>query len=107
MKQNMKHQEYPNILVVLAALLMVLVVKTQAQTPSFAWAKRVASTVNTNDELAIGFAMYSSANVYAAGWFDGANDFGGSLLTNQSVGGQDIFVAKLKMQIKSTTAQHV
>lgn len=90
----MKHQRYSKTLVVLVALLALSVVKTQAQTPPFAWAKRVASTINTDDELDIGFAMDGSANLYATGWFDGTNDFGGITLTNQSVGGQDIFVAK-------------
>jgi hypothetical protein len=36
----------------------------------------------------------SQGNVYVTGWFDGTNDFGGVTLTNNSGGGQDIFVAK-------------
>src|SRR5438876_8508025 len=65
-----------------------------AQTPSFQWAKRVASTTNTDNELSIGLAIDSAANVYVTGWFDGTNDFGGIVLTNKTGGGQDIFVAK-------------
>lgn len=65
-----------------------------AQTYGFQWAKRVASTTNPDDELAIGLALDNATNLYVTGWFDGANDFGGVVLTNRSVGGQDIFVAK-------------
>lgn len=62
------------------------------------WAKRVASTINPDDELAIGLAIDSAANLYATGWFDGTNDFGGVVLTNRSGGGQDVFVAKYSSQ---------
>ena len=63
-------------------------------TPPFVWAKRVASTQNPDDELAIGLAIDGAANLYVTGWFDGTNDFGGVTLTNAPGGGQDIFVAK-------------
>jgi hypothetical protein len=36
----------------------------------------------------------SQGNCYVTRWFDGTNNFGGVTLTNQSVGGSDIFVAK-------------
>ena len=65
-----------------------------AHPPSFQWAKLIASTTNTDDELSIGLATDSAANLYVTGWFDGTNDFGGIILTNSSGGGQDIFVAK-------------
>jgi hypothetical protein len=58
------------------------------------WAERVASTINTDDELSIGMTLDTNGNCYATGWFDGTNNFGGVTLTNLSGGGQDIFVAK-------------
>jgi hypothetical protein len=71
---------------------LALVSIGNAQTPAFLSAKRIASTLNQDDELAIGLAIDSAANLYATGWFDGTNDFGGTVLTNR--GGQDVFVAK-------------
>lgn len=65
-----------------------------AQTPSFQWAKRVASTTNRDFELSIGMVLDGEGQCYVTGWFDGTNDFGGVTLTNTSAGGQDIFVAK-------------
>ena len=62
---------------------------------SFSWARRVASTINEDDELAIGLAIDSADNLYVTGWFDGTNDFGnGVALTNRTGGGQDVFIAK-------------
>jgi hypothetical protein len=58
------------------------------------WAERVASTINTDDELFIGMSLDTNGNCYVTGWFDGTNNFGGVTLTNLSGGGQDIFVAK-------------
>jgi hypothetical protein len=66
----------------------------QSSTTNFAWAKRIASTTNPDNELAVGLAMDRAANLYVAGWFDGANDFGGGTLVNKNGGGQDIFVGK-------------
>lgn len=65
-----------------------------AQPSSFQWARRVASTINPDDELAIGLAMDNATNLYVTGWFDGTNDFGGVTLTNNSGGGQDVFLAE-------------
>ena len=62
----------------------------------FAWAHRIASTLNPSDELAIGLALDRKGNCHVTGWFDGTNDFGGVVLTNQAPGGQDMFVAKSK-----------
>jgi hypothetical protein len=56
------------------------------------WAKRVASTTNTVDELAIGMALDYQGTCHVTGWFEGVNDFGGVIRT--SLGGQDIFAAK-------------
>ena len=58
----------------------------------FQWAERIAGTLNDNPELAIGMALDDQGNIYATGWFDGTNDFGGVNLI--SAGGQDVFVAK-------------
>ncbi len=65
-----------------------------AQFNPFVWSKRIASTVNTSGEFAMGMATDSEANLYVTGWFDGTNDFGGVSLTNKSGGGQDMFVGK-------------
>jgi hypothetical protein len=66
-----------------------------AKAPPWQWARHVASTTNQDNELTIGLALDSAANVYVTGWFDGTNDFGNGIrLTNSPGGGQDIFVAK-------------
>lgn len=74
------------------SLVILLASNAMAQTPSFQWAKRVASTLNGTDELSIGMALDGQGNSYVTGWFEGANDFGG--ISRTSLGGQDIFVAK-------------
>ena len=60
------------------------------------WAERIASTTSLpgGGGPLIGLTLDSQANCYVTGWFDGTNNFGGVTLTNQSVGGSDIFVAK-------------
>ncbi len=81
---------------VLAGLILLAVLlpgNANAQTPSFQWAKRVASTT-TDLEFPLGMALDSQGNSYVTSWFDGTNDFGGVTLTNTTGGGQDIFVAK-------------
>lgn len=79
----------------LSSVLMICVVLSanvaQAQ---FQWARRVASTVDTDTELSSGMVLDANANCYVTGWFDGTNDFGGVTLANSPGGGQDIFVAK-------------
>ncbi len=60
----------------------------------FLWSQRLASTINTDFEFPTGMTLDSQRNIYVCGWFDGTNDFGGVTLTNDSGGGQDIFVAK-------------
>jgi beta-propeller repeat-containing protein len=76
------------------SLALTVASSAKAQIPSFQWARRVASTVNPDNELSIGLAIDRAANVYVTGWFDGTNDFGGIILTNKGGQGQDIFVAK-------------
>src|ERR1019366_8066786 len=60
----------------------------------FPWAKRVASTTTWANGPAAGMSLDTNGNCYVTGQFDGTNDFGGVTLTNLSVGGSDIFVAK-------------
>src|ERR1700690_1454928 len=75
----------------IAGLGLFLAPGAQAQ---FQWAKRIASTIDTDTELSIGMTLDTNGNCYVTGWFDGTNDFGGVTLTNDGGGGQDIFVAK-------------
>ena len=59
------------------------------------WSKRIASTTTLpNGEGNIGMALDSQGNCFVSGLFDGTNDFGGVRLTNESLGGSDVFVAK-------------
>lgn len=64
----------PLLTLTAVALTCIPVCPASAQTPSFQWARRVASTVNPNDELSIGLAVDSRANCYVTGWFDGAKE---------------------------------
>ena len=76
----------------IAALGLVLVPSAQAQ---FQFSQRVASAASLPEgEPNTGLALDTNANCYVTGWFDSTNNFGGSTLTNQSIGGSDIFVAK-------------
>jgi N-acetylneuraminic acid mutarotase len=78
----------------LAVTISVPLLARPSLQPQFQWAKRVASTINEDDEIDFGMSLDNQGNVYVTGWFDGANDFGGVTLSNSSGGGQDIFVAK-------------
>src|ERR1017187_2055984 len=70
----------------------LLAPSAQAQ---FQWDKRIASAASWPEgEPNIGMTLDTNGNCYVTGWFDGINDFGGITLTNQSIGGSDIFVAK-------------
>lgn len=62
----------------------------------FQWSERIASIANSwpDGEPDVGLALDTNDNCYVTGWFDGTNNFGGITLTNKSVGGSDIFVAK-------------
>jgi formylglycine-generating enzyme required for sulfatase activity len=82
---------FSNTLPVATVCIVMLITSAQA---GFQWSKRIASTTDTDTEFAIGMALDANGNCYVTGWFDGTNDFGGVTLTNNNVGGQDIFVAK-------------
>ncbi len=87
----MKTKIYSSFVALTTISVMLLAPSAQAQVQ---WAKRIASTINPDDELAIGMTLDTNGNCYVTGWFDGTNDFGGVILTNNNIGGQDIFVAK-------------
>jgi hypothetical protein len=89
----MKRKIPSGSIVLLAATICAVLLPLSAQS-QFLWSQRVASTIDTDNELSIGVTLDSQANCYVTGWFDGTNDFGGVILTNDSGGGQDIFVAK-------------
>jgi hypothetical protein len=80
--------------VLIAVLGLILTASAQAQVQ---WFKRIASN-NTSETIddgaSIGMTLDTNANCYVTGWFDGTNDFGGVILTNNNIGGQDIFVGK-------------
>src|ERR1035437_3911252 len=88
-------KQIPCSSVLLAATICVALLGPSAQA-QVQWAKRIASTTSLSGGGGpdIGLALDSQANCYVTGWFDGTNNFGGVTLTNQSVGGSDIFVAK-------------
>ncbi|HSU56300.1 MAG TPA: PKD domain-containing protein, partial [Candidatus Dormibacteraeota bacterium] len=76
-----------------AAICIVLAtVSVQAQ---FQLSQRVAGAADWPEgEVNTGLVLDTNNNCYLTGWFDGTNNFGGSTLTNQSIAGSDIFVAK-------------
>ncbi len=75
-------------------LLATLLVAPSAHA-QFQWANRIASIANWPEgEPNIGLALDTNDNCYVTGYFDDTNDFGGVALTNQSVGGSDVFLAK-------------
>jgi len=70
-------------------------VYTGSAQPQVQWSKRIASTTALpSGEPEIGMALDSQGNCYVSGLFAGTSDFGGVTLTNESVGGSDIFVAE-------------
>jgi hypothetical protein len=85
----MKTKRNPIQVCLLGAVLAAASAQAEIQ-----WAMRIASTIDTDNELSIGMTLDTNGNCYVTGWFDGTNDFGGVTLTNDSGGGQDIFVAK-------------
>ncbi len=93
----MKNKQIPfipfhKVLLAAAVCAALLAASAQAQ---IQWAKRIASVVSWPEgECNIGMTLDTNGNCYVTGWFDGTNNFGGVTLTNQSVGGSDIFVAK-------------
>jgi PKD repeat protein len=78
---------------VVGGLGLLLPASAQAQ---FLWSQRIATatTLPSGGEPDIGMCLDTNGNCYMTGWFDGTNNFGGVTLTNLSVGGSDIFVAK-------------
>ena len=61
----------------------------------FLQSERIAAAASwPESEPNLGLALDANDNCYVTGFFDGANDFGGVTLTNQGVGGPDMFVAK-------------
>ncbi|MGH7990850.1 MAG: SBBP repeat-containing protein, partial [Limisphaerales bacterium] len=71
---------------------VLLTISAHAQ---FLWSERIASANDWPDgEPNTGLALDTNDTCYVAGYFDGTNDFGGVTLTNQSIGGSDIYVAK-------------
>lgn len=66
-----------------------LVTITVVTEPDFLWAKHLGGT--GNDEC-LAVAADANGNTYAAGYFSGTTDFGGTNLTSN--GGEDVFVAK-------------
>jgi hypothetical protein len=83
---NMKR----TLVVILSWILLAASVQAQ-----FQWAEPIATTTSAlTGGQAAGMTLDSRDNIYVTGWFDGTNDFGGVTLTNESFGGEDIFVAK-------------
>jgi len=61
----------------------------------FPWSQRISAANNWPEgEPNIGLALDTNDNCYVTGFFDNTNNFGGITLSNRSVGGSDIFVAK-------------
>ena len=78
--------------VLVASLGLFPTASTQAQVQ---WTERIASVASLPEgEANIGMTLDTNGNCYVTGWFDDTNNFGGVTLTNQSVGGSDIFVAE-------------
>src|ERR1017187_11012456 len=95
LKFNVKRQIPLGGNILLEAIICAILVTLSAQA-QVQWAKRIASTTSFpgGGGPLIGLILDTNANCYITGWFDGTNNFGGVTLTNQSVGGSDIFVAK-------------
>ena len=83
-------------MIFLSAAMIAVGPLAPAALAQFQWSQRVAATTTLPSDVPdVGLALDSNANCYVTGWFDGTNDFGGIILTNQSTGGgSDIFVAK-------------
>ncbi len=87
-----KHVPFGLVLLAMAVCVALPADSVQAQVQ---WAQRIASANNWPEgEPNTGLALDSNDNCYVTGFFDDTNNFGGVTLTNQSIGGSDIFVAK-------------
>jgi hypothetical protein len=75
-------------------ILILIVAKSWAQAPTFAWAKAMGSSLNDNG---LSVKTDASGNVYTAGYFSGTVDFdpGPGTYTLTSAGGYDMFIQKL------------
>ena len=88
----MKHLTVRAIILNTIICAALLASSAQAQ---FVLSERIAGIADwPEDEPDIGLALDTNDNCYVTGFFDGTNDFGGITLTNESVGGPDMFVAK-------------
>src|SRR5690348_1463350 len=74
--------------------ILYLVLATSALQAQFLWSGRVASSASLIGGPNGGLCLDATDSCYVAGHFDGTNDFGGVILTNQSIGGSDIFLAR-------------
>ena len=91
---NLKSTLAERILPLLATIIYVALAATSAQA-QFLWSERIVSAATLPSDVPdIGMCLDTNGNCYVTGWFDGTNNFGGVILTNLSVGGSDIFVAK-------------
>src|ERR1035438_172057 len=91
MKTRFKNLFLPCALVFNLGLMLAPSARSQ-----FLWSQRVASNTSlpTGGGPMVGLTLDGQTNCYLTGCFDGTNNFGGLTLTNQSIGGSDIFVAK-------------
>jgi len=88
----MHSKNLPPVAALIIALVLSPFFSAMAQVQ---WANRIASTTSWPDGIPnFGLALDTNDNCYVTGFFDDTNSFGGITLTNQSVGGNDIFVAK-------------
>src|ERR1035441_1792586 len=95
LESNVKRQNPLGGNILLAATICAILVAPSALAQVL-WAERLASTTSlpAAGGPMIGLTLDTNGNCYVTGCFDGTNNFGGVTLTNQSVGGSDIFVAK-------------
>src|SRR5690348_3057014 len=76
-----------------AAITSVTLLPPCAQS-QFLWSERVASSSSLISGPNGALCLDANDSCYVTGHFDGTNDFGGVILTNQSIGGSDIFLTK-------------
>lgn len=73
---------------------LLAVILSNAQSPSFQWAKGIGGTYYT---ASVSITNDSAGNVYTAGYFYGTTDFdpGGGVFNLTSLGSTDIYISKL------------
>jgi len=74
--------------------IIYVVLSTSSIQAQFLWSDRVATSASLISGPNGGLCVDANDSCYVAGHFDGTNDFGSVILTNQSIGGSDIFLAK-------------